>query len=580
MSPNTAGPLTAQALARRGALLDQLAGAALRALSGDPRFAWHKLRPYSGQHLVRWLAPHLSGDEGMGLTGCRAAADATALRALHTPSVEHLSHAPPQPLARLFYEWFETFRVEALVPERWPGVRQNIERNFSDWTGRFYGSPLMESRLGPLLFAIVVFVRYRLHGIPPDEQFQDAMAGTLRRTMTQLGPTLRVMVRNLHAPAQFAPANAILAMRIAELVEDMTQGAPAPARDQALNLGAFHIPFDPAPEDEDIGLPVAPRTGTSGDALQTDTYHVFTQQFDRQIHATRLVRPAQLDTYAAHLSAQFAELKLPLRRLARELSTRLQHPETDSWAFDQETGRIDARQLTRLFTSPMERRIFQLPQSSLRVDAAISLLIDCTGSMRQHASQVALFALALNRMAAFAHIPLEILGFGTGSWNGGAARTLWLQRGRAPSPGRVAERLHAVFQESSDRPVRARRAIGALLKADTYREGLDGEAVQWASTRLRGIEARRRILLVISDGCPSETATAQLNPPGFLERHLLRVVRRQERNGMEIVGIGLGLDLRNYYSHSLPIEPEDLPCTRTFSQLWDFLPPLGSRLRA
>lgn len=567
MATGIARVWSAPALAQRRQTLDRLTAAALRALAGDPRLDYRNRQPRLGPQPVRWLAPHVACTEEDGLAAGRAAADAYALRARYTQPAIQMRHAPEEPLARLLYEWFETFRVEALAPRCWPGVQRNIATQFVQWSGRFHDSTLMESRLGPLLFAIIQFVHFRLHGRPPPETYRDAMSGTLRHVMPQLGPSLRAMTRHLREPQSFAAANAQLAGQIAALVHDTIASAPEGARAQPLGQSSFYILFDPEPVGDEA-LPVAARSTGPDLAAAGARYRVFTHEFDRQINASRLVRPAQLGDYAQQLAAQVAQLHLPLRRLARELAARLQHSEVGGWSFDEEAGRIDARQLTRLVTSPMEQRLFQLPLSTPANDAVITLLIDCTGSMRQHATQVALFATALNRIAALARIPLEVLGFSTHTWNGGQARARWLQQRRPAQPGRVADRLHLIFQSAADRPASARRQIGALLKADLYREGLDGEAVQWAAARLRQSEARRRLLLVLSDGCPNETATAQLNSPNYLEQHLQRVVQRQGQQGIEMIGIGLGLDLRNFYPSSLPVEPDALARANTFARLW------------
>jgi cobaltochelatase CobT len=63
---------------------------------------------------------------------------------------------------------------------------------------------------------------------------------------------------------------------------------------------------------------------------------------------------------------------------------------------------------------------------------------------------------------------------------------------------------------------------------------------------------RRRILLVVSDGCPMDTATSLANDEFYLAQHLKQVVARREAQGaVEICGLGLGLDLGAYYSRSL-----------------------------
>ena len=54
---------------------------------------------------------------------------------------------------------------------------------------------------------------------------------------------------------------------------------------------------------------------------------------------------------------------------------------------------------------------------------------------------------------------------------------------------------------------RARSEIAALLKHDLFREGIDGEAVDWACARIEGRGMSRRIVVVVSDGSPMDSAT-------------------------------------------------------------------------
>jgi cobaltochelatase CobT len=93
--------------------------------------------------------------------------------------------------------------------------------------------------------------------------------------------------------------------------------------------------------------------------------------------------------------------------------------------------------------------------------------------------------------------------------------------------------------------------MAALLKADLFREGIDGEAVDWACLRLRQRAEARKLLLVISDGSPMDSATHLANDAHYLDHHLRDVIARQEQRGdIEIAGIGVGLDLSPYYSRS------------------------------
>ncbi|WP_446917464.1 cobaltochelatase CobT-related protein, partial [Klebsiella pneumoniae] len=92
-------------------------------------------------------------------------------------------------------------------------------------------------------------------------------------------------------------------------------------------------------------------------------------------------------------------------------------------------------------------------------------------------------------------VATEVLGFTTGGWNGGRAWQEWLRAGRPPEPGRLNEIRHLVFKDADRSWRRARPGIAALLKADLYREGIDGEAVSWAVQRLLARPEQRRVLV-------------------------------------------------------------------------------------
>ena len=54
--------------------------------------------------------------------------------------------------------------------------------------------------------------------------------------------------------------------------------------------------------------------------------------------------------------------------------------------------------------------------------------------------------------------------------------------------------------------------------------------------------------MVVSDGSPMDSATHLANDAHYLDQHLRQVVLREEQaGGIEIYGLGVGLDLSPYY---------------------------------
>ena len=556
-----------QALARRQQRLDMLAAAALRALAGDKTLAFRLRHAWRQGAALLWMAPHLRSEEGDGLATYRAIADGLAMRETSTEPA-HDAHAPnewQEPLARVLYEWFWQLRAESLAPEHWPGVRANLAAHFSRWTLAYHDSLLIDTELGLLVFSVVQMVWSGMNHRSPPDVVQDTMEATRAGMAPLLGGFFRELVRSRNDAPRFCAAAAALARAVAGKMTEAEEAAgqlPKGRRDP----GNFFLWLDRDPPHEQT-LPLAAAGDSRSWERQRRQYHVFTHEFDRELHPASLVRPALLAEYRRLLDQHLHALNLPVSRLGRALARRLAQPRRHGWHFEQESGRIDARHLPRVITSPEERHIFKREADPPQVDACLTVLIDISGSMKTHAETVALWADIWCRMAAVAQVPIEVLGFTTGAWNGGQARRAWLRAGQPPDPGRVAERMHYIYKSARESKAHSRNAIAALLKLDHYREGLDGEAVQWACQRQVQHGAARRVLLVFSDGCPMESATQGANDEFYLDNHLKEVVARETASGAQIIGVGLGLDLAPFYPVSVSLEPEEVLLAKSFFEV-------------
>ena len=161
----------------------------------------------------------------------------------------------------------------------------------------------------------------------------------------------------------------------------------------------------------------------------------------------------------------------------------------------------------RRIAATVARRLFRQARAEPQADCALGFLIDCSGSMRQHIEAVAIledvFARALD-LAGVAGVASEVLGFSTGAWQGGRAARDWQRADKPPQPGRLNETAQLVVKDADTAWRHARCGIAALLRAELLREGVDREARAWAAARLRARPERRRLLVVISDGCPMD----------------------------------------------------------------------------
>jgi hypothetical protein len=125
-------------------------------------------------------------------------------------------------------------------------------------------------------------------------------------------------------------------------------------------------------------------------------------------------------------------------------------------------------------------------------------------------------------------------------------------------PGRLNDLLHIVYCGAGER-LQA-RACATILRPDLVKENVDGEAIEWAVSRLRQRDESRKCLIVISDGAPVADATLLANGAEYLNHHLRGGVRMAEQAGdIQIAAVGIGRPVEQYVSQSVTIDgPEQL----------------------
>jgi cobaltochelatase CobT len=564
---------------QRAARAEALRAATVRAITGDA--ALH----YSGGRLCRNMtplpfhAPHLrlTPQERTGessFESLRGAADGAALRALHSDTGSHRQRMPDDPVERLLFESFEQLRCESLLPPGMPGLAHNVRARFEAWSRGVHESGLIDGEFGLLLYAVAQMVWSRLSGWPVLEETEGLIEATRAAISPVIGVPLSGMRRTRRDQRAFAAhalelarhvRQLIDARRAAGLLDDDLDKRDKDDEKTARNAFSLFLEFDDGDEE---GITLA-HTGESRVLRASEHgYRVFTTRYDREAYAGTLVRKALLAEFRERLDERIRAQGLNVARLARMLKAALAVPQRNDWSFGEETGRIDGRRLAQLVSSPAERRLFRLQRHTPVSGAIVGFLIDCSGSMRAQIEPVAMLVDVLARALDGAGIANEILGFTTGAWNGGRARSDWLAQGRPEHPGRLNETMHLVFKDADTAWRRARADIAALLKGDLFREGVDGEAVEWACNRMRAHAAERRVLIVISDGSPMDAATNQANDAYYLDNHLKQVVAQQGASGeIDVLGLGVGLDLSPYYRHALAVDLSVAPDMALLSEV-------------
>jgi cobaltochelatase CobT len=245
-----------------------------------------------------------------------------------------------------------------------------------------------------------------------------------------------------------------------------------------------------------------------------------------------------------------------LRALARAetgaLKTHLERvlkaDELTHWKREQERGEIDRAALARLAASRGYRTPFRVSTHASGRDAAVTLLLDLSGSMAGRKIELArLCAAALADALTALGFECEVLGYSSIESPAMRAR---FERERAAGANlrgynRFVERLDLrVFKRFEARD------LSGLAAIECGHENPDGEALVWAASRLMARKARRRLLLVLSDGYPSTGD----GDPAILRSDLRARVDEVGAQGVELVGIGIQDDaVEAFYPHAVVV---------------------------
>jgi cobalamin biosynthesis protein CobT len=262
----------------------------------------------------------------------------------------------------------------------------------------------------------------------------------------------------------------------------------------------------------------------------------------------------------------YAKLKNKVQPMIGTMATHLElslAAQTEArWVGGEKRGRhFDRRRFASWVEGSNDDRIFRVKHEGERLDTAITLLWDCSGSMGSsdyEASKAALArlsAIAFHEALVRCQIPHEVLGFNTG---GGTDPVLRRMAEKAEARGDNLRRYcrvdelnnHMVFVPYGQQDG---RAICAITGGSSNR---DGEAVLWASKRLAARPEKRKILIVGSDGHPAGTGYHRTECD-----YLRGVVQRAIAAGLEVYGIGIMDDsVKDFYPTYVVINhAEELP---------------------
>jgi len=520
--------------------------------------------------------PYLAPDVGdTTLERSRGVVDALGVLLRSSDLSLHRRLSPEQPVARIVFDLCEQLRCEALAVRDetgLAGLRHNLDRAFDAWCRQARADRVQESGLGTLVYTVTHMVRSRLVRAVIDEEVDSITEATRGNLNPHVGHALRELRHTIDDQEAFAAHALELASVVAAMVGDATEQEAVVDRDRHRIL----VPVEWVDEevddrvghetDRDLFAPAVDAEAAGGRTDDGGDYRVFTRVHDVERTGADLARPAVLERHRATLDELVRAQSTSPGRLALRLRHLLGAPVDDGWEFEVDHGVVDGRRLAQLARPAGDRHglrdgsgtphVFRRIRHEVACDAVVGFLVDTSGSMEaQRYESVAVLVDLFCRALDLAGVASEVLGFTTGGWNGGKALADWRRAGSPPEPGRLNEACHVVFKDADTPWRRSRRSLAALLETRHYREGLDGEAVAWAAGRLAARPESRRLLVVVSDGAPMDSATHLNNRSGFLADHLAEVVRAVRRGGaVELGAVGIDRDVGTWYPNAIDVD--------------------------
>lgn len=212
--------------------------------------------------------------------------------------------------------------------------------------------------------------------------------------------------------------------------------------------------------------------------------------------------------------------------LANQLRMRLQTRSRDRYEYGLKRGKLHTGSLHKLLSGNTEAstRVFRKRIVSDTLDTAVTLLVDCSGSMSGKKYEMACAgAGAMAEALKPLNIAFNVLGFTNTQCNHDPIIWVFNDFGERVSTPDLVKRFAV--------------ASGCLW------ENTDGDALAYASYVLGMRREQRKVLLVLSDGSP-----AGRDSHGDITAYTARVVKDIEASGVDVYGIGIRDDnVRMFY---------------------------------
>jgi cobalamin biosynthesis protein CobT len=331
-------------------------------------------------------------------------------------------------------------------------------------------------------------------------------------------------------------------------------GAPAPS-DKV-------IEFDPSctsDMDAMFSNAIAKMLEDTGDS----EFRVFTRDYDRIVEIEGVSDSVSLTELDQSVAKSTGVLQKDMRRIIAARSQVKRVP-------GKRSGRLHAPNLHRILSG--DDRVFTRREEAQSLDTAISLVVDCSGSMR--GSQIRLAsesAYALGSVLNRIGIQFECLGFTSDDGVPTTDHKRYMEEvHRAEAVAPIARYTPIImpkfklFEERWTLPVQRRFARvfnGAKGYGDVgINMGMtpEGCAMEFAARRLLSRKEARKIMIVMTDGEPAGHSVNYAYGRSLYARQSKDMVKAIEAAGIDLVGVGIKhAGPTGYYSNAVVIDNVD-----------------------
>lgn len=318
--------------------------------------------------------------------------------------------------------------------------------------------------------------------------------------------------------------------------------------------------LDPFAEERDFDKDMSEAlTKAAITEISESDYQIFSTDWDE-------IEPAPMSERADSIEKMVDKTQHMIASIQKTLERAISAKARKTWNPGQRRGRIAPGSLFR--TALGDDRVFRQRYETHAKNTAVSLLVDCSGSMgwggKIEVAGHAAFALSstLERLK----VPHEVIGFT--SREAGAMKSAMKSESAGVGYARNQSIYMPVFKGFGERlGTDARSRMAHLTERECHywlKENIDGECLMIAAHRLKIQRAERHVLIVLSDGSPA--------CPGDyhqLRAHLKKVAKDLNADsGVEVIGVGIqDNSVSSFYEKYVVLNDLDELPTTLISQL-------------